>query len=173
MRDLVTIGRFSELSGLTIKALRLYGKLDVLHPAVVDFSSGYRYYSLDQVAIAKRIHLLRTLDMPLDEIRALLSDQHPAPVQEQLARHRRRIEERIASYQDAWALLQTLDAWAQSVGREESVGDATGEYQCSFCGKRNREVRRMIAGRGGAIICNECVGQCNRIVAEQEGAVPG
>jgi len=166
MRDLVTIGRFSELSGLTIKALRLYDKLDVLHPAVVDFSSVYRYYSLDQVAIAKRIHLLRTLDMPLDEIRALLSEQRPAPIQEQLARHRRRIEERIANYQDAWALLQTLDDWTDSIGKKESAEAETRRYQCSFCKKRSQEVHRMIAGQDGAIICNECVDQCNRIFAE-------
>ncbi len=81
MQDLVTIGRFSEMTGLTIKALRLCDKLDVLHSAVVDFSSGYRYYSLHQVAIAKRIHLLRTLDTPLDEICTLLIIERHCQVQ--------------------------------------------------------------------------------------------
>ena len=166
MQDLVAIGRFSEMTGLTIKALRLYDKVDVLHPTVVDYSSGYRYYSPDQVPIAKRIHLLRTLDMPLDEIRTLLSDQHPEPIREQLARHRRRIEERIASYQDAWALIQTIDYWTESIGKEESAEAETRRYQCSFCKKRSQEVHRMIAGPDGAIICNECVNQCNRIFAE-------
>jgi DNA-binding transcriptional MerR regulator len=170
VRDLVTIGRFSELTGLTVKALRLYDRLGVLYPAVVDFSSGYRYYSPGQVPVAKRIHLLRMLDMPLEEIRALLSERDPEAIRQQLARHRQRIEERIVSYQDAWVLLQTLDDWSESVGKEESAEGETRRYRCSFCGKRNQEVHRMIAGRDGAIICNECVNQCNGILAEAEAA---
>lgn len=168
MQDLLTIGHFSKLTGLTIKALRLYDRLGVLHPAVVDFSSGYRYYGVEQVSIAKRIHLLRALEMPLEEIRALLSERHPEAVHQQLARHRQWIEERIASYQDGLALLQTLDDWTESVGREESAEGETGRYRCSFCRKWNWEVHRMIAGRGGAIICNECVAQCNHILAQEE-----
>lgn len=37
--------------------------------------------------------------------------------------------------------------------------------QCSFCGKSQEEVNRLIAGPG-AYICNECVELCNEIVAE-------
>ena len=89
MRDLVTIGRFSELTGLTIRALRLYDRIGVLHPALVNFSSGYRYYSLDQVAMAKRIHLLRALDMPLEEIRTLLHGRRPEGIRQHLVHDHR------------------------------------------------------------------------------------
>jgi len=73
MPTLVPIGRFAQRTGLTIKALRLYDKLGLLRPALVDFTSGFRYYSQDQVADAERIRLLRSLDMPLEDIRAFLS----------------------------------------------------------------------------------------------------
>jgi len=41
---------------------------------------------------------------------------------------------------------------------------------CSFCGKRNEEVHRMIVGPPptSAIICDECVALCNQIIAEEE-----
>jgi RNA polymerase sigma-70 factor (ECF subfamily) len=41
---------------------------------------------------------------------------------------------------------------------------------CSFCGKRNEEVHRMIAGPPptSAIICDECIALCNQIIAEEE-----
>jgi RNA polymerase sigma-70 factor (ECF subfamily) len=42
------------------------------------------------------------------------------------------------------------------------------EHVCSFCGKRNDEVRQMIAGPKGVVICNECIDLCNRIIAEHE-----
>ena len=54
MPDLVSIGRFAALSGLTVKALRLYDKRGVLRPALVDFETGRRYYSLAQVAAARQ-----------------------------------------------------------------------------------------------------------------------
>ena len=95
MQDLVTIGRFSELTHLSIKALRLYDKLGVLRPALVAFSSGYRYYGLDQLEVARRIHLLRSLDMPLDEIRSVLNEQTQEGVQAKLAFRRQRIQERM------------------------------------------------------------------------------
>lgn len=67
----------------------------------------------------------------------------------------------------------------QAIGREEgtmSTGQAQQEavtkkvYSCSFCGKRNEEVQRMIAGPKGVVICNECIDLCNRIIAEQEAS---
>jgi len=50
---LLTIGRFAEITGLTARALRLYDRLGLLRPTVVDLDSGYRYYSPDQVAVAR------------------------------------------------------------------------------------------------------------------------
>jgi hypothetical protein len=41
-------------------------------------------------------------------------------------------------------------------------------YRCSFCGKAQDVVRRLIAGPGGVYICNECVNLCNEIIAEGE-----
>jgi hypothetical protein len=46
-----------------------------------------------------------------------------------------------------------------------AAGDAEPRT-CSFCGKDQQEVRRLVAGPGGVYICNECVEMCNRIVAD-------
>ena len=45
MRDLMSIGRFSRRTGLTVKALRLYDEMGILRPAVVGLTSGFRYYA--------------------------------------------------------------------------------------------------------------------------------
>lgn len=39
---------------------------------------------------------------------------------------------------------------------------------CSFCGKADQEVQKLIAGPG-VYICDECVGTCVAILAGQEG----
>jgi ribosomal protein L37AE/L43A len=45
-------------------------------------------------------------------------------------------------------------------------------YCCSFCGKSQEQVRRLIAGPGVVYICNECVALCNDILAQEERATP-
>ena len=43
-------------------------------------------------------------------------------------------------------------------------------FKCSFCGKAQDQVRRLIAGPGGIFICDACVGLCNEIIAKEEAA---
>ena len=43
-------------------------------------------------------------------------------------------------------------------------------YRCSFCGKDQREVERLIAGLDGVYICDECVARCSTIIAEERAA---
>ena len=41
------------------------------------------------------------------------------------------------------------------------------EYRCSFCGKPQGRVERLIAGANRVYICNEYVTLCNEIIADQ------
>jgi len=47
-----------------------------------------------------------------------------------------------------------------------------GEKECSFCGKPQNQVKKLIASPSGVYICDECVDTCGDIVAEHE-AVTG
>ena len=49
-----------------------------------------------------------------------------------------------------------------------SDGDPPGnEYKCSFCGKRQAEVERLIAGQKKVFICDQCITLCDQIINEQ------
>jgi len=41
------------------------------------------------------------------------------------------------------------------------------QYNCSFCGKSQDQVKRLIAGPGSVYICNECVDLCQEIISEE------
>lgn len=41
------------------------------------------------------------------------------------------------------------------------------QYRCSFCGKGQEDVRRLIAGPGAVYICDECVNLCQEIIDEE------
>jgi DNA-binding transcriptional MerR regulator len=74
MTELMTIGRFARLSGLSVHALRHYADVGLLQPADVDQRTGYRRYSSTQLSTARLMVDLRWLDLPLEDIRVILSD---------------------------------------------------------------------------------------------------
>ena len=47
-----------------------------------------------------------------------------------------------------------------------SKRDQSGSLVCSFCGKSQKEVKKLIAGPT-VYICDECIGLCNDIIAEE------
>jgi len=106
-RGLLTIGEFSRVSGLTIKALRHYDEIGLLQPWQVDPDTGYRHYALGQARDAEAIRRLRSLHLSLDEVRALLAAD-PELVRERLAAHRARIEGRAVETRRILAELSRL-----------------------------------------------------------------
>ena len=67
------IGQFAELVGLSIPQLRRYDRLRLLEPESREAQSGYRYYTRGQTGAARAIALLRSLDMPIADIRRILA----------------------------------------------------------------------------------------------------
>jgi len=54
------------------------------------------------------------------------------------------------------------------------IGDGGDLLKCSFCGKSQKQVKKLIAGPG-VYICDECIDLCNEIIEEElsEGAEAG
>ena len=92
--DLLSIGRFARLAGLSVGALRHYDEQDLLRPADIDRFTSYRRYRRGQLELARTIARLRDLELPLDEIREVLAMDDPAEQRRRLASHRARIEAR-------------------------------------------------------------------------------
>jgi ATP-dependent Clp protease ATP-binding subunit ClpX len=51
------------------------------------------------------------------------------------------------------------------------LGESSDLLKCSFCGKSQKQVRKLIAGPG-VFICDECIELCNEIVQEELAAAP-
>lgn len=107
MTELLPIGRFAVACRLSIKALRHYDELGLLTPARVD-ASGYRYYARAQARTAIAISLLRSLDVPLPVIKAVLSSTNPADLASRLATERTRIERELARSKQALFCVERI-----------------------------------------------------------------
>ncbi|HEX4358933.1 MAG TPA: MerR family transcriptional regulator [Pseudonocardia sp.] len=108
MRSSLAIGDFARATHMSIKTLRHYHRVGLLEPADVDPSSGYRYYAADQIPTAQVIRRFRALDMPLDEIQAVLAAPDPAARNDLIAAHLDRLEQGLARTQRAVASLRDL-----------------------------------------------------------------
>ncbi|WP_184540057.1 DNA polymerase III subunit beta family protein [Micromonospora polyrhachis] len=93
-----SIGEMARASGLSVSALRFYDGADVLVPAAVDPTTGYRWYDPQQIVPARMVAGLRRVGMPLAEISQAVAAQRcdPAAVRRLLDAHLRRLEDGLA-----------------------------------------------------------------------------
>ncbi len=110
-RDRFQIGEFAELVGLSIPQLRRYDRLRLLAPEGRT-SSGYRVYGSHQTGAARVIALLRSMDMPLADVRRVLAGLDEDERQALFADHRARLEARLDE------VRQLLDAVDQLAGTQ-------------------------------------------------------
>ncbi|WP_198042208.1 MerR family transcriptional regulator [Kitasatospora azatica] len=95
-QELLTVGQLARRVGLTAKALRHYDRVGLLTPALVDPDTGYRFYGAEQVAAARLVRLLRSVDVPLEQVRACLAvPTDERAIQQVLVRHRSRLQARL------------------------------------------------------------------------------
>jgi len=96
-----SIGEFSRITGLSVKALRLYHEKGVLIPARVDPDTGYRYYNQRDIERARVVLRLRDVEFCLEDIREIL--QHcadDADLLQHLEGQRRSLEHRLTAIRE-------------------------------------------------------------------------
>src|ERR1700742_382661 len=103
-----TIGEFSRMTHLSVKALRHYHDVGVLEPATIDPDTGYRSYDLSQVTSAQVIRRLRDLGMPLDSIRSVLAAPDVDARNREITAHLKRMERQLEQTQPAVSGLRAL-----------------------------------------------------------------
>jgi len=108
-------GQFAELFGVSKRLLRHYNEIGLLVPADVDRSNGYSYYSRDQLDAMKRIMYLRSLQLPLPDIKELLANP-PEAWSGGISRH-------LTSIRDQRQRLQHIETQLESIQRRIDVGE--------------------------------------------------
>jgi DNA-binding transcriptional MerR regulator len=123
---LLSIGRFAQATGLTVKALRHYADIGLLRPAHVDRHTGYRYYAVGQLRAGAAIVRLRALDVPLAEMAPLL-DADEATLRERLSVHRKRLAARVDEARQALDAVDRIIDGEEVLVPEKAIGELTVE----------------------------------------------
>jgi DNA-binding transcriptional MerR regulator len=133
-RARLTVGELAARTGLTTRAVRHYDRIGLLRPDSVDVRTGYRRYHPDQEARARLVRLLRSIDVPIAEVRDCLSDepeiaQHA--LDEALRRQQTRLQARVTRLQrDLHEIHHLLTE------REEPAVDASADDDAGGAGVR-------------------------------------
>ncbi|MBA2553013.1 MAG: MerR family transcriptional regulator [Geodermatophilaceae bacterium] len=104
----VSIGDFSRMTYLSVKALRHYHDIGLLEPADIDPFTGYRRYRTTQVPSAQVIRRLRELGMPLHDVKAVLNAPDVAARNAAITAHLQRMERQLEQTQAVVASLRVL-----------------------------------------------------------------
>ncbi|HEX3605038.1 MAG TPA: helix-turn-helix domain-containing protein, partial [Candidatus Dormibacteraeota bacterium] len=104
----LTIGDFSRATHLSVKTLRHYHQVELLVPSSVDRHTGYRYYSDEQIPTAQVIRRLRDLEVPIADVRAVLSAPDPTVRNGLIVAHLDSLETELARTRRAVGALRDL-----------------------------------------------------------------
>src|SRR5258705_1254189 len=105
---LLAMGVFSRARQLRVKMLPQSHQMGLLEPFDVDRTRGYRRYSTDQISTAQIIRRFRALEMPLDEIRTVMSTTDIRQRNELINAHLMRLESQLAHTKRAVESLREL-----------------------------------------------------------------
>jgi len=116
---MIRIGEFSRLSQTPVSTLRYYDEVGLLKPVEVDHFTGYRYYTIDQLARLNRILALKNLEFSLAEIIHLLADDLPAHQVHRMLKNKRAAL--LDQTQDNNEKVDRLDAWLKHIEMENNM----------------------------------------------------
>ena len=113
-----SIKELADLAGTTTRTLRYYDQLGLLDPARIG-DNGYRYYDRNNLRILQQILFFRELDVPLKDIRYLLS-RSDFLLRTSLKNHQGAIREKISRYQK---LLATIEKTILDLEGEQKMNE--------------------------------------------------
>lgn len=126
--NLISIGKMSELSGVSIPTLRLYDQLGLLKPCYVEPQSNYRYYDICQNARLDMIAYMKELGMSLSEIADVLKREDITLIEQILAQKNEQIHEQMRELKAQHEAVERAIASIERYRKSPTTGTISLEY---------------------------------------------
>ena len=107
-KKLLSIKRFSEMSGLEQSTLRYWDEIGLFRPAYRNTENGYRYYSPEQVIMINFIKVLSNLHVPLKTIAEISKHRSPETVLRLLDQQEVILDEQLNRLYTSYSTIHTL-----------------------------------------------------------------
>lgn len=126
--SLLSIGKMSEINGISIPTLRLYDKKGLLKPAYTNSETGYRYYTLQQTARLDIIVYMKELGMSLVEIKDILEKEDVTLIESILAKKNEQLHEQMRKLKEQHDAVERTIAQIERYRKSPTTGTISLEY---------------------------------------------
>jgi DNA-binding transcriptional MerR regulator len=132
------IGDFSRIARVSARLLRFYDEIGLLAPAHADAQTGYRHYTVAQLAPLNRITVLKELGFSLEQIGDMLKSPPDADeLRRMLLRRRNDVERTLAQASQRLRHIETRIAQI----------DSEGQWSADDVVERREPARRLLSLR--------------------------
>lgn len=115
---MLKIGEFSKLSHVSVRMLRHYDEIGLLHPQRVDPITGYRLYGEEQLFTAGKINVYRGMGFGLTAIAGLLHEADPQKLRAILERQQESLREQT---EEMGQMLHRIKLAIAQLGKESTM----------------------------------------------------
>ncbi len=126
---LISIGQFSKICSVSVKALRYYDKLSLLKPVKVDEFTSYRYYDESQLETMLVINRLKRYGFSLAEIKAFINEKDKGILFSKLKEKEEGLKSDIMHKS---LILKELDSIIKNFERTGKIMDYQNNYKISI-----------------------------------------
>ncbi len=113
-KDFFSIGEISQITGITIKALRFYERIGLIEPRYKDPSTKYRYYSMEQYIQFEIIKASRVMGISPKYIKVMLDQRDNNTLLAFLSREEANAALKISELQRTISLIKMVQNNIQS-----------------------------------------------------------
>ncbi|MCK6257286.1 MerR family transcriptional regulator [Fictibacillus sp. KIGAM418] len=122
MKNRFSIGQMAKLHSIPVKTLRYYDEIGLFTPVNVDPVSGYRYYSFEQFELLDIIYYLKSMGVPLKQIKLQLEKRNLDSFLDILQNHKEDAEEKIRELESISKRLEHRITEIQKTKSVEMLG---------------------------------------------------
>lgn len=126
---MLSIGQFSKVCGVTVKALRHYDRLGLIRPTHTDKFTGYRYYDESQIPLMLNIMRLKRYGFSLEEIGQCLSETDKSALNSMLQNQLCRLKAQMA---ETGSIISELRRHLSEFERTGEIMSYCNSYQINL-----------------------------------------
>lgn len=123
---MLTIGQFSRVCQVSVKALHHYDRIGLMHPDSVDRWTGYRYYDEKQIPTMLLILRLKRYGFTLSEISAFLDEDDAARAVRMLKARQAQLRAEIEA---TGSIIKEMDAHVRDYERTGNIMSYQNNYE--------------------------------------------
>ena len=140
--QLLKIGELAAMAGISVKAMRVYEKKNIIKPVQIDKETGYRYYSAGQLQQVEALLALQDMGFTLNEIALIMSGECSKEEMSALVELIWKTEAKMKALDN---LNRDFEQWAGSEKTSQMNDEERAKSLAKLCVLNEENVRQILS----------------------------